>query len=400
MDILGNHYKVEAFLGEGGFGIVAKCRDTKTNRALAIKVNKSRPDILQQLDPDAPNIVKWNGFFHDGERVCLNFKLLDQCLWDYIGDRNNQGLPISKVGPILGQLTNALSHLGSVGIVHADLKPGNIVVVNRHESPVKVRLTDFGLACPASAVNPSDCVGTVGYSAPEVMLGLPYNEARSLGLVAVELATGVPLYPVENECDYLKFIIETQGQPPDHVLDSGTGYPSLETLYIKLKRLDDLEQIMKVRRGPEDDQSLFVSLIKEMLALDAHQRITPSEVLRHPFFNPGLSNRFPCTDIERPHRINLQKRETKVWIIGSSYIRRGENTPNTYIPSYPCSLPLLPVTLLSVSLIFTYTYVILILLTFIPLFSIVYLHLFGLSSTYFLFLLQNTMSSAIIIQYI
>uniref|UniRef100_A0A3B4F435 Protein kinase domain-containing protein n=1 Tax=Pundamilia nyererei TaxID=303518 RepID=A0A3B4F435_9CICH len=46
--ILGNHYKVEAFLGEGGFGIVAKCRDTKTNQAVAIKVNKNRTDILQQ----------------------------------------------------------------------------------------------------------------------------------------------------------------------------------------------------------------------------------------------------------------------------------------------------------------------------------------------------------------
>uniref|UniRef100_A0A3Q4I0P1 Protein kinase domain-containing protein n=1 Tax=Neolamprologus brichardi TaxID=32507 RepID=A0A3Q4I0P1_NEOBR len=39
--ILGNHYKVEAFLGEGGFGIVAKCRDTMTNQAVAIKVNKT-----------------------------------------------------------------------------------------------------------------------------------------------------------------------------------------------------------------------------------------------------------------------------------------------------------------------------------------------------------------------
>uniref|UniRef100_A0A3P9B4X3 Protein kinase domain-containing protein n=1 Tax=Maylandia zebra TaxID=106582 RepID=A0A3P9B4X3_9CICH len=39
--ILGKHYKVEAFLGEGGFGIVAKCRDTTTNQAVAIKVNKS-----------------------------------------------------------------------------------------------------------------------------------------------------------------------------------------------------------------------------------------------------------------------------------------------------------------------------------------------------------------------
>uniref|UniRef100_A0A668VTI5 Protein kinase domain-containing protein n=1 Tax=Oreochromis aureus TaxID=47969 RepID=A0A668VTI5_OREAU len=191
------------FTWRRGFGIVAKCRDTKTNQAIAIKVNKSRPDVqqeakleifileqLRKLDPDAANIVKWNGFFQDGERVCLKFELLDQCLWDYIRDRNKQGLPISEFRPILGQLTSALSHLGSVGIVHADLKPGNIMVVNRHESPVKVKLIDFGLACPSSAVNPSDCVGTVGYSAPEVVLGLPYNEASdmwSLGLVAVDM---------------------------------------------------------------------------------------------------------------------------------------------------------------------------------------------------------------------
>ncbi|XP_039856039.1 homeodomain-interacting protein kinase 1-like [Simochromis diagramma] len=223
---------VEAFLGEGGFGIVAKCRDTKTNQAVAIKVNKSRTDILQQakkeifileqlrrLDPDATNIVQWNGFFLERERVCLKFELLDQCLWDYIRDPNNRRLPISEVRPILGQLTNALSHLGSLGIVHADLKPGNIMVVNRYESPVKVRLIDFGLACPASAVMPGDRVGTVGYSAPEVMLGLPHNEACdmwSLGLVAVELVTGVPLYPGKKYYDVLKFIIETQGQPPDH----------------------------------------------------------------------------------------------------------------------------------------------------------------------------------------
>uniref|UniRef100_A0A3B4EPZ2 Protein kinase domain-containing protein n=1 Tax=Pundamilia nyererei TaxID=303518 RepID=A0A3B4EPZ2_9CICH len=173
--------------------------------------------------------------------------------------------------------------------------------VERRVSPIKVKLIDFGLACPASAVIPGDCVGTVGYCAPEVMLGLPYNEASdmwSLGLVAVELATGVPLYPSENDYDYLKFIIETQGQPPDHVLDSGVytenyfigdkytqqRHESLETRYIILTRLDDLEQIMMFRRGPEAGQRLFVSLIKEMLALDAHQRITPSQVLRHPFY--------------------------------------------------------------------------------------------------------------------
>uniref|UniRef100_A0A3B4GXV6 Protein kinase domain-containing protein n=1 Tax=Pundamilia nyererei TaxID=303518 RepID=A0A3B4GXV6_9CICH len=277
---LGNHYKVEDFLGEGVFGIVAKCRDTKTNQAVAIKVNKNRTDILEQakkeifileqlqrLDPDAANIVQWNGFFLDREQVCLKFELLDQCLWNYIGAPNNRRLPISEVRPILGQLTNVLSHLGSLGIVHADLKPGNIMVVKRYESPVKVRLIDFGLACPASAVMPGDRVGTVGYSAPEVMLGLPYNEA----------------------CDMWSL-----GLPPDHVLDPGVY---TEDYFTK----DNYYYYNQQR--PEDGQRLFVSLIKEMLALDAHQRITPSQVLRHPFFNPGLSNRLQNTNNKNANAI-------------------------------------------------------------------------------------------------
>uniref|UniRef100_A0AAZ1XB31 Protein kinase domain-containing protein n=1 Tax=Oreochromis aureus TaxID=47969 RepID=A0AAZ1XB31_OREAU len=299
--ILGDHHVVEAFLGEGGFGLVTRCRDTKNNQTVAIKVNKSDPEILQQakleifileqlrrLDPDRCNIVEWNGYFLDGERICLNFELLDQSLWDYIRDRNNQGLPIRELRPILHQIANALFHLGSVGIVHADLKPGNIMVVNRHESPVKVKLIDFGLACPASALIPGDRVGTVGYCAPEVMLGIPYHEAIdmwSLGLVAVELATGVPLYPGEDDYD--------------------DNYNDQQTRYIKLKRLDDLEQLLKVRRGPENGQPLFVRLIKQMLALDANQRITPSEVLKHPFFDPGVSGKAPCTDINSTGGENL-----------------------------------------------------------------------------------------------
>uniref|UniRef100_A0A3P9DKD2 Protein kinase domain-containing protein n=1 Tax=Maylandia zebra TaxID=106582 RepID=A0A3P9DKD2_9CICH len=257
--LLGGHYKVEGFLEEGGFGIVTKCCNTKTNKVVAIKVNKSDPEILQQakmeilileqlrgLDADRCNIVQWNDFFIDGDCICLNFELLDQCLWDYIEDRENHCLPISEIRPILHQLTNALSHLGSVGIVHADLKPGNIMVVDRYECPIKVKLIDFGLACPASTVIPGDCVGTVGYEAPEVMI--------------------------------------------DHVLDSGLytdnyfikdnyngqHYQSNDTRSIKLKCLDDLGLL---------------------LTLDPNQRITPSEVLHHPFFNPGLSKSSPCTDM-------------------------------------------------------------------------------------------------------
>uniref|UniRef100_A0A669EIJ4 Protein kinase domain-containing protein n=1 Tax=Oreochromis niloticus TaxID=8128 RepID=A0A669EIJ4_ORENI len=342
---------------EGGFGVVTRCRNTKNNQIVAIKVNKSDPEILQQakheifileqlqrLDPDRCNIVEWNGYFLDGERICLNFELLDQSLWDYIGGWNNQGLPIRELRPILHQIANALFHLGSVGIVHADLKPANIMVVNRHESPIKVKLIDFGLACPASAVSPGYRVGTVGYCAPEVMLGIPYDEAIdmwALGLVAVELATGVPLYPGEDDYDVLKFIIETQGQLPDHLLESEqfqyeTNYQSKETRYIKLKCLDDLEQLLKVRRGPENGQPLFVRLIKQMLALDANQRITPSEVLKHPFFNTGLSRRGENLVVSQQPpswKVKDRKNSTAVSKTQLNILKKDMSTPQpTHLP--------------------------------------------------------------------
>uniref|UniRef100_A0A669DF66 Protein kinase domain-containing protein n=1 Tax=Oreochromis niloticus TaxID=8128 RepID=A0A669DF66_ORENI len=275
--LLGDHYEVEGFLGEGRFGIVTKCRNTKTNKVVAIKVNKSDPEILQQakmeifileqlrgLDADRCNIVQWNDFFIDGDRICLNFELLDQSLWQYMRYRRNRVLPVREIRPVLFQLANALSHLGSLGIVHADLKPGNIMVVDRYECPIKVKLIDFGFACPASTVIPGDCVGTVGYRAPEVMIGSLFNEAIdmwSLGLVAVELATGFPFYPGKNHYD-----------PPDHVLDSGLyteycfikenyngqRYQSKDTRCIRLKCLDDLEQLLKIRGCGEKIQNVFV----------------------------------------------------------------------------------------------------------------------------------------------
>uniref|UniRef100_A0A669CB50 Protein kinase domain-containing protein n=1 Tax=Oreochromis niloticus TaxID=8128 RepID=A0A669CB50_ORENI len=241
---------VESFLGEGGFGVVTRCRNTKNNQIVAIKVNKSDPEILQQakqeifileqlqrLDPDRCNI-----------RICLNFELLDQSLWDYIGGWNNQ-------------------------------------------VSIKVKLIDFGLACNTSAVITGDRVGTVGYCAPEVMLGIPYDEAIdmwALGLVAVELATGVPLYPGKTIMILACTLIAISSK-----------------ITTTNSRLDDLEQLLKVRRGPENGQPLFVRLIKQMLALDANQRITPSEVLKHPFFNTGLSRSAPCTDMNSTGGENL-----------------------------------------------------------------------------------------------
>uniref|UniRef100_A0A3P8SQZ0 Protein kinase domain-containing protein n=1 Tax=Amphiprion percula TaxID=161767 RepID=A0A3P8SQZ0_AMPPE len=276
---------------EGSFGIVAKCRNTETTKIEAVKVNKSEEGVLEvamdeiailkrlrRLNPDTCNIVQCNGFFFDKENICISFELLDLSLQDYLQEKNPRGLTTRELRPILHQLATALSHLHSSGIIHADLKPVNVMVVNRHEQPLKVKLIDFGVARLVSAVNQGDWMGTLHYSAPEMLLGVPFNESVdmwALGLLMVELATGCQLYPGKTEYDVLRFIFETQGQPCDDVLDRGCYTPE----FFFSQEFDP---------GYEEDQKIFVSLIKSMLSLDAGRRITAQEVLEHRFFAPSL----------------------------------------------------------------------------------------------------------------
>uniref|UniRef100_A0A3Q1ATG2 Protein kinase domain-containing protein n=1 Tax=Amphiprion ocellaris TaxID=80972 RepID=A0A3Q1ATG2_AMPOC len=273
-----HHHK----LNNGGYGIVAKCRNTGTTKIEAVKVNKREKGVLEvamneiailnrlrRLNPDTCNIVQCNGFFYDKENICISFELLDLSLQDYLQEKNPRGLTTRELRPILYQLATALSHLHSSGIIHADLKPANVMVVNRHEQPPKVKLIDFGLAHLVSAVIQGEWMGTLHYSAPELLLGVPFNESVdmwALGLLMVELATGCQLYPGKTGYDVLRFIFEMQGQPCDDVLDHGSeyqhGFCASETRSVKLNSLNDIKKNMV--------------------------RITAQEVLKHRFFAPSL----------------------------------------------------------------------------------------------------------------
>uniref|UniRef100_A0A671YFE2 Protein kinase domain-containing protein n=1 Tax=Sparus aurata TaxID=8175 RepID=A0A671YFE2_SPAAU len=288
---LGNTHILVDFLGEGGFGVVTKCISTVTGTEVAIKVNKNRPHIFNQarreieilkrlrgLDPDTCNIVKWNGFFFHKENICLNFELLDKSLHDYRVHRRNANLSMRELRPVIHQLATALSHLSSKQIVHADLKPENVMVVDSTQQQIRVRLIDFGLAHPRFGTDPGACVQTTWYRAPEVIIQLPFDEAIdmwSLGLTIVEMATGYPMYPGDTEYDVLRYIVETQGQPPDHMLDSGVC-----TKYYFQLIVSDTED--------PSDKRLLLDLIKRMLELDPVQRIKPLEVLQHPFLTHSL----------------------------------------------------------------------------------------------------------------
>lgn len=325
--LLGRNHRVIRFLGKGSYGFVYKCWNDEGNQVEAVKVIRKDPQFIQKvkgeidilkrlqgLDLDTSNIVRWYEFFFHKETICLSFELLDVSLWDYMKERLHLGLPLCEMRPLIRQLATALSHLAHIGVVHADLKPNNVMIVDRHRQPLKVKLIDFGLSYSSSGP-PGVVVQTIFYRAPEVILGICFTEVIdmwSLGVLAAELATGRHLYPGDASYDVLNLIVKTQGQPADYLLNQGqatkqffvqtagghwlflrprhfeirTGYRAKDRRNMKLRSLDDLRKFMLMDSDNQNDQLLLVDLIKKMMDLNPERRIKPQEVLKHPFLVP------------------------------------------------------------------------------------------------------------------
>ncbi|XP_030600143.1 homeodomain-interacting protein kinase 3-like [Archocentrus centrarchus] len=128
------------------------------------------------------------------------------------------------IRPIVVQMAVALKHLKSVGIIHADLKLQNVMLVNHQQEPYRIKVIDFGLACETSAATVGSYIQSRPYRSPEIILGLPFTEAIdvwSLGNIAAYLYLGSLLYPGYTEYDMMNYIVETQGNPPEKMLNSG-----------------------------------------------------------------------------------------------------------------------------------------------------------------------------------
>lgn len=108
-----------------------------------------------------------------------------------------------------------LHFLQQLGLIHADLKPENIMLVDPVRQPYRVKVIDFGSASHVSKAVCNTYLQSRYYRAPEIILGLPFGEAIdmwSLGCVVAELFLGWPLYPGSSEYDQIRYISQTQGQ--------------------------------------------------------------------------------------------------------------------------------------------------------------------------------------------
>lgn len=112
-----------------------------------------------------------------------------------------------------------------LGLIHADLKPENIMLVDPVRQPYRVKVIDFGSASHVSKAVCNTYLQSRYYRAPEIILGLPFCEAIdmwSLGCVVAELFLGWPLYPGNSEYDQIRYISQTQGLPTEHMLNNAS----------------------------------------------------------------------------------------------------------------------------------------------------------------------------------
>ncbi|KAK5915207.1 hypothetical protein CesoFtcFv8_000820 [Champsocephalus esox] len=330
-----NTYEVLDFLGRGTFGQVVKCWKRGTGEVVAVKILKNHPSyarqgqievgILARLsgeNADEHNLVRAFECFQHRSHTCLVFEMLEQNLYDFLKQNKFSPLPLKVIRPVLQQVATALKKLKSMGLIHADLKPENIMLVDPVRQPYRVKVIDFGSASHVSKAVCSTYLQSRYYRAPEIILGLPFSEAIdmwSLGCVVAELFLGWPLYPGALEYDQIRYISQTQGLPGEHLLSVGTktsrffcresdstyaarrlkstdehetetGMKSKEARKYIFSCLDDIAHVNLVMNLEGSDMLVekadrreFVGLLKKMLLIDAEERISPAEALSHPF---------------------------------------------------------------------------------------------------------------------
>ena len=264
-----SHYHITGKLGVGGMGVVYDAVDIRLGRPVALKFLPEElagdPDASRRLRREAqtiaglnhPNICTIYEFDeHDGSTFMAMERVEGRNLKVHMAQRQ---LATADVVGISVQIASALEAAHAAGIVHRDIKPGNIII--GPNSAVKV--LDFGLArrfmlagsgepVMGGSTIPGRPIGSVNYMAPERILQLPLDprsDLFSLGVVMYEMATGRLPFGGASPSETVNNILENDPIPLTRL--SPDCAASLERAVNRLlaKRAEDRYQTAAELRG-------------------------------------------------------------------------------------------------------------------------------------------------------
>jgi hypothetical protein len=238
------HYRVDEFLNRGGMGVVYRAWDEKLKRTVALKTIRpevaTNPTALARLEREAraaaalshPAIATLYDFDVAGDVHFLVFEYLEGVsLRDHARARR---LAAAEVVAIAGALARALGAAHKAGILHRDVKPENVMILEGGT----VKMLDFGLAKlgpgidvewnPATAVNLTSAgavIGTLNYMSPEQLAGTeidPRSDLFALGTVLYELMAGEHPFAADSAAETIARIMRAE-PPPLHQRNPGVS---------------------------------------------------------------------------------------------------------------------------------------------------------------------------------
>jgi tetratricopeptide (TPR) repeat protein/predicted Ser/Thr protein kinase len=226
--VLGGRYEILQLLGEGGMGSVFKARDTELDRLVAIKVIRpelaGRAEILQRFKQELilarkvthRNVIR---IFDLGQADGIKFITMEYVEGlDLKHHLKAQGrkLEPKEAAEIMRQVCLALEAAHAEGVIHRDLKPGNVMI----EHTGRVLVMDFGIARSMESTGMTQTgmmVGTPEYMSPEQAKGErldPRSDLFTFGIIFYELLTGHSPYESETAIGTLMRRMQERAKPP------------------------------------------------------------------------------------------------------------------------------------------------------------------------------------------
>jgi eukaryotic-like serine/threonine-protein kinase len=227
-------YKILGELGRGAMGIVYKAEDPNLDRVVALKTivleadAEGRKEYEKRFFVEAkaagklnhPNIVTVYDFGEADSVAYLAMELVEGTdLRERLKNSKGEGLPAIDAVDIAQQVAEGLGYAHERGIVHRDIKPGNIMLQRRGQA----KIMDFGLARMRVADHKTSTgmvLGTPKYMSPEQVAGQPVDQRSdlfSLGIVLHEMLTGTRLFAGEDAPQIMHNVVHIEHDPPSRI---------------------------------------------------------------------------------------------------------------------------------------------------------------------------------------